>query len=112
MINSMNKLRTHADSARFGFTEYSDMSHGEFLTTKLNKDLTKVTANSITKERAGRNIIRYTRDAILDMGSLPKKVDWYVRNISRFGFSLLRFSLCLIYPKGENAESYQQYEIS
>lgn len=88
MINSMNKLRTHKDSAEFGITEYSDLSHGEFLATKLNRNLTKVTANrrinSITKDIAERlkgpnsfNIIRYTRDTIGDMDSLPMKIDWY-----------------------------------
>lgn len=85
----MNALRTHTDSARFGFTEYSDLSHGEFLETKLNRNLTKVTVNrqtnSITKEQAHHrtvtyNIIRYTRDAVGDTDSLPKKIDWYVDN--------------------------------
>lgn len=90
MINSMNTLRTHKDSAEFGITEYSDLSHGEFLATKLNRNLTKVTANRqinfITKGLAERfktpnsfNIIRYTRDTVGDVDSLPMKVDWYVQ---------------------------------
>lgn len=93
MINSMNKLRKHENSARFGFTEYSDMSHGEFITTKLKKDFRKVTVNSVTKERAGRNIIRYSRDAVDDMSSIPKKIDWYVwSHVFLLWFSLVIYS--------------------
>lgn len=81
MINSMNRLRTHKDSARFGFTEYSDMSDGEFVTTKLNGDLNL--QNFIIKEKAHHHsrpipyhIIRYTRDIVSDVDSLPKRIDW------------------------------------
>lgn len=93
MINLMNARRTHKDSARFGTTEYSDMSHDEFLATKLNVDLMKPTSdrriNSIIKERsdtssssASYNIIRYTRDTTADMDGLPMKIDWFVKRHS------------------------------
>lgn len=91
MINLMNARRTHKDSARFGTTEYSDMSHDEFLATKLNMDLINMDRriNSIIKERsdtssssASYNIIRYTRDTTADMDGLPMKIDWFVKRHS------------------------------
>lgn len=91
MIKSMNTLRTHGDSAQFGLTEYSDMTHAEFIAAKLNRNTISATVmdrrlNSIPKERDDhwktpmpQNIIRYARSTIWNMGSLPKKVDWYVQ---------------------------------
>ncbi len=78
MIKYMNTLRTKNDSARFGFTEYSDMTHDEFVAAKLSTDLTKDyrQINSIIKEPSLHNIIRYTRDAINDTDRLPLKIDW------------------------------------
>lgn len=78
MINTMNTLRTHKDSARFGFTEYSDLSDDEFLAKHLNRNLTKMTSN--TNRRGDRpttpisyNIMRYTRSTT---DSIPHKIDW------------------------------------
>lgn len=102
MINLMNTLQTHKDSARFGFTECthrqayyknyflilfildSDMSHGEFFTTKLSGDFKKFDSNLrnfIVKDKGDHrnrlipyNIIRYTREVGVD--SLPNRMDW------------------------------------
>lgn len=87
MINSMNTLRKHKHSARFGLTEYSDMSDGEFVTAKLNADLKSLTTNgqrnSIIKEQTDRrnrqisiNLIRYNRDTVDGVYSLPNRIDW------------------------------------
>lgn len=87
IINSMNKFRTHKDSARYGITEYSDMSHDEFITTKLNGGakgfIKNRISNSIIKEKDDRrnkqskyNIIRYVRDTVSNGYNLPKRVDW------------------------------------
>lgn len=86
----MNTLRKNEDSAEFGLTEYSDMTHAEFVAKKLSWSSTAGTMdplqNSIVKERfdhrktpIAQNIIRYARGAVWDVSSLPKKVDWYVK---------------------------------
>ncbi|XP_037038649.1 cathepsin O-like [Bradysia coprophila] len=86
VIKSMNTLRTHEDSARFGLTEYSDMTHAEFVAAKLNRNSIKARtdrrSNSIIKETRddwkspmSQNIIRYAR-AASDVDDLPRKVDW------------------------------------
>lgn len=85
-INSMNTHRKHNDSARFGLTEYSDMSYSEFAKTKLNggfkNSITNRQRNSIMKEQADSNrpisynIIRYARNTKVDVPSLPKRIDW------------------------------------
>ncbi|KAJ6636040.1 Cathepsin O [Pseudolycoriella hygida] len=86
MIESMNKLRKDENSASFGFTEYSDMSHDEFLTIKLapNSRSSYKTLDSRRMNLSAFNIIRYTRnarDVCAEMNSLPQKVDWRERGV-------------------------------
>lgn len=88
MINEMNTRRPHNDSAEFGLTEYSDMSHDEFAAMKLNGNLTNMNFNQqkniIVKDGDDRtwknllphNIIRYERDVFGNIDRLPKRIDW------------------------------------
>lgn len=85
----MNTLRTHKDSARFGLTEYSDMTHEEFLAARLDRNpMLSPQINSIFKDGynhrqfSPHSIMRYTRNVIGDTNSLPNKVDWYEKEIS------------------------------
>lgn len=115
----MNTFRTHKDSARFGITEYSDMSHSEFLATKLNGDLTKATANRrinyVTEKPPERrrtnpyNIIRYTRDTIGDADSLPMKIDWYATIY--FPTAVIDQWIDSLFFSGGSVVWFQKYEI-
>lgn len=77
-IDELNSERTSNDSARYGLTEFSDMSREEFLDHKLQKHLHKRLHihRSHHHDKEGKDGIKSNHVKKRSIDGLPDIVDW------------------------------------
>ena len=102
-IETLNKLRISQESARYGLTNYSDMTEEEFLALHLHPDLS---ARSEKHHQCPyHHIHSHKRTQRAISNTLPKKIDWRNQGVVTAVKSQGNCGACWAFSAVEVAES-------
>ena len=101
-IETLNRLRSTEDSARYGVTKYSDLTEEEFLALNLRPDLpTRSEKHHGCHYHHDHSHKRYERAAVV----LPQKFDWREKGVVTAVNSQGNCGACWAFSAVEVAES-------